>query len=153
MEYHHSNKLVAEVDTGCPTMEAVTNHLVGTVNVAPLEFDCRCWRLNTKINAILDNSVLCDVDVRDLWSIMGELGVHHQWKEMNAQIRAELEGISKHVDAATKVLDANPPEFEHRRHFFTRWVAAEPVMVATEEVTPVEEPVAMPEEVTLEDEP
>lgn len=151
MEHHHSNKLVAEVDTGCPTLEAVTNHLVGTVNVTPLQFGCRCWRLNTKINSILDNNVLCDVDVRDLYSIMQELGVRHQWKEMNAKIRAELEGISKHVDAATQVLDANPPEFKYRFNHYTSCIA-QAATVATEETTTVEEP-ATPEPATPEAEP
>jgi len=151
MEHQHSNKLVAEVDTGCPTLEAVTNHLVGTVNVAPLEFGCRCWRLNTKINSMLDNNVLCDVDVRDLYSIMQELGVRHQWKEMNEKIRAELEGISKHVDAATQVLDANPPEFKYRWNHCTGWFV-QPATVVTEESTTVEEPATTPE-VTPKTEP
>jgi len=103
-----SNKLVADVNTGCAAMEAISNHLVGAVDVTPFHAN-GYWRLNSKINSMLGNHVIYDTDVRDLAYIMEELGIRNQWKEMNAQIRAELEGISKHVDAATKVLDANPP--------------------------------------------
>jgi len=107
MEQQRTNQLLGEIDVGCPAQEAVTNHLVGAVDVCPLEFGY--WRLNTKINSMLSNPVLCDVDIRDLWVIMEELGIQDQWKEMNAKIRAELEGITKHVTEATKILDANPP--------------------------------------------
>jgi len=168
MEHHQTNKLVGEVDTGSPTLEAVTNHLVGTVDVTPIEFRYR-WnvegvrRLNTQINSMLDNNVLCDVDVRDLYSIMQELDIHHQWKEMNAKIRAQLEEISKHVDAATQVLDANPPELKpvelkpvyrwnqswfgprYVPGFLPGFVLAQPATVATEETTTVEEPATVPE--------
>jgi len=104
-----SNTLVGDVNVGCPTLEAVTNHLVGAVDVTPFDFGCRYWRLNTKINSMLSNHVIADTDVRDLAYLMEELGMRHQWKEMNAKIRAELEGISKNVEAATKILDENPP--------------------------------------------
>jgi len=104
-----SNKLVGEVNVGCPAMEAVTNHLVGAVDVTPFDFDGRYWRLNTKINSMLSNHIIADTDVRDLAYLMEELGIRHQWKEMNAKIRAELEGISKNVKTATEILDANPP--------------------------------------------
>ena len=112
----HTNTLVGQVNIGTPVMESVTNHLVGTVEVNPMNIDCRCYVLNNKINTMLSSNVLLDTDVRDLWTIMGELGIRDQWKEMNAKIRAELEGISKHVEEATKILDANPPELKWRSY-------------------------------------
>lgn len=123
MEHNNmkSNKLVADVNVGCPTLEAVTNHLVGAVDVTPFDFGCRYWRLNTKINSMLANHVICDTDVRDLAYCMEELGIRHQWKEMNAKIRAELEGIRKNVDTATEILDANPPALPAYRYYQHRW--------------------------------
>lgn len=145
-----ANEFVAKVDVGCPTMEAVTNHLVGTVDVTPLNFGCRCWRLNTKINSMLTNHVLCDVDVRDLVGLMEELGVRNQWKEMNAKIRAELEGISAHVEEATKVLDANPPEYTFRRLACSHVMVGEPVAFIPEVVVVVPEVVEVVPEVVEE---
>ena len=108
----HANTLLGNVNIGTPTMESVTNHLVGTVDVDPMTIQCRCYVLNNKVNTMLSSHVLLDTDVRDLWTIMGELGIRDQWKEMNAKIRAELEGISQNVGEATKVLDANPPDMK-----------------------------------------
>lgn len=97
-------------------MEFVQNADIASVNVSPFQWNARWNLLNTKINTILGSHILYDTDVRDMWTIMGELGIRDQWKEMNAKIRAELEGISKHVEEATKVLDANPPEFKWRSY-------------------------------------
>jgi hypothetical protein len=105
------------------------NAHIASVNLSPLEFGSRWHILNTKINSILGNHVLYDTDVRDLYTIMGELGIRDQWKEMNAKIRAELEGITKHVEEATKILDANPPQLEWRSYTAPVALAAAPVAV------------------------
>lgn len=139
MEQKATNKFIGNVDVGCRSLESISNHLVGAVNVGhtfvgnnhlvgtvATDFGFRSGyqRLNTKINSMLTNHVLCDVDVRDLVSIVDELGLRSHWKEMNAKIRAELEGISKHVAAATEVLDANPPAYQYRNVVLPGYVSA-----------------------------
>jgi len=96
-------------------MECVNNSYVGAVNLEPFE------RLNEKINAMLGSHILYDTDVRDLVFIMEEAGLRNQWKEMNAKIRVELEAITKRVEEATKILDANPPEPEYRLVHHGAW--------------------------------
>jgi len=110
-------------------MMELQNANIASVDFSPLEFGSRWVVLNNKINNILGSHVLYDTDVRDLYTIMTELGIRDQWKEMNAKIRAELEGISKHVEEATKVLDANPPELQWRSYTAPVAVAAAPVAV------------------------
>jgi hypothetical protein len=100
-------------------MEFVNAH-IGSVNMpTPVMFE----RLNTKINTMLGSHILYDSDVRDLYVMMEEFGLRDQWKEMNAKIRAELEGITKHVEEANKILEANPPEPEFRLVHAGRYAA------------------------------
>lgn len=138
--------------------ESTKNYVVADTSVLeiipppppPAEYLCRCRRLNSKLNAMLSNNVLCDVDVRDLYGLMDEIGVRHQWKEMNAQIHKELEAIGQHVDQSRKILSENPPpqRFWCHRPFFGCEAAAAAAPAEAEK--PAEEEIVV--EQTVEEE-
>jgi len=155
-----------DVNLACPsTLEAVNNHFVANTDIqlvhaadTTIEVKYGWNQLNAKLREMMARQTLYDVDVRDLYVMIDQLGMRNQWCEMNDKIRADLEEISLKVEASKKMLDENPPEMKawgQRFHGFHHYgyPMMFPLMAkAVAEQEPEPEPIVEPEPV-VEPEP
>lgn len=159
------NHLVANTSCSQAEFEAIANHYVANVDVDEL-IPTTYYRLlpttAVKLNTMLGNRFVCNMDIMDLMGLLDEIGVRNQWKQMNAKISKELEGISQRVEESFKVLGENPPPpvWWHRRgtaaFAVDEAVVAQAVTADAEAAVEAEQQVAqeeVAEEVVAEPEP